>query len=100
MIGLMMEVADEGRRTPHRRGTAGGLLIRTGKRKSELRARLIPERRRLEHLGHERALVYETTLLTGLRARELRTLRVRDLSFREVPFVVLNAANEKTMHQI
>lgn len=72
------------------------LLIRRGKRKGELAARVKPRRRvELIRLGHERALIYKMALLTGLRARELRTLRVRDISFGDVPFVLLNSAREE-----
>jgi hypothetical protein len=40
-------------------------------------------------------LIYKTAILTGLRLNELRTLRVGDLSFGDVPFVALRALNEK-----
>jgi hypothetical protein len=40
-------------------------------------------------------LVYKMAILTGLRLNELRTLRVADLSFGDVPFVALRSANEK-----
>ena len=52
-------------------------------------------RRRLERLGAERALIYKTAVLTGLRLNELRTLECRDLSFGDVPFIKLNHSNEK-----
>jgi hypothetical protein len=39
-------------------------------------------------------VVYKDAWLTGRRADELRTLRVRDLSFDDVPFLVLNSSNE------
>jgi hypothetical protein len=41
-------------------------------------------------------LIYKTALLTGLRARELRTLCVGDLSFGDVPFLTLRHSNEKS----
>lgn len=34
-------------------------------------------------------------ILTGLRKNELRTLSIGDLSFGDVPFLVLRSANEK-----
>ncbi|WP_246106110.1 tyrosine-type recombinase/integrase [Rosistilla ulvae] len=43
----------------------------------------------------ERALIYKSLILTGLRSNELRTLRKNELSFGDVPFVVLNSCNEK-----
>ncbi len=46
-------------------------------------------------LGNERALMYKTLILTGLRLSELRTLTVGDLSFGDVPFLRLQSNNEK-----
>jgi len=43
----------------------------------------------------ERAMIYKTAVLTGLRADELRTLSVNDLSFGDVLFVKLRYSNEK-----
>src|SRR5205814_2069559 len=49
--------------------------VRRGKRKGEAFAELRPETvARLERVGRERALIYKTLVLTGLRANELRTL--------------------------
>lgn len=59
-------------------------------------ANVRPEvRANLERLGNERALIYKTLVLTGLRANERRTLECRDLSFGDVPFIRLRHANEK-----
>ncbi|HND55445.1 MAG TPA: site-specific integrase, partial [Pirellulaceae bacterium] len=50
----------------------------------------------LERRGRERALVYKTLVLTGLRKGELAALTVGQLELdAEPPFVVLNAADEK-----
>ena len=51
--------------------------------------------RELKLLGTERALIYRTAVLTGLRLNELRTLTYRDLSFGDVPFIKLSHSNEK-----
>ena len=51
---------------------------------------------RLERLGRERALIYKTLVLTGLRLNELRTLTVGQLQLDgPVPFLTLDAADEK-----
>ncbi|EMI58129.1 integrase-recombinase protein [Rhodopirellula sallentina SM41] len=82
--------------TARRRPLDDALTIRTGPRKGERGATIRPRRRvKLLKLGHERALIYKTALLTGLRANELRTLTVGDLSFGDVPFLKLVRSNEK-----
>ena len=49
-----------------------------------------------EQLGRERALIYKTLVLTGLRRGELASLTVGQLELDgPMPFVVLNAADEK-----
>ncbi|WP_145304505.1 tyrosine-type recombinase/integrase [Crateriforma conspicua] len=71
--------------------------IRRGPRKDQLAAKVEPQRWvELLRLGRERALIYKTFVLTGLRADELRTLECRDLSFGDVPFVRLRHSNEKS----
>ena len=51
---------------------------------------------KLERLGRERALIYKTLLLTGLRKGELASLTVGQLEFDgPMPFIVLEAADEK-----
>jgi integrase len=88
----MRRLLDQARRRP----LDDALTIRRGKNKGQQTAKLSPERRaELERLGHERALIYKTLILTGLRKNELRTLAVGDLSFGDVPFLVLRSANEK-----
>src|SRR5262249_47538753 len=67
------------------------------KRKGERYANVRPEvRERLEVLGRERALIYKTLVLTGLRKGELASLTVGQLHLDEaLPFVALDAADEK-----
>ena len=49
-----------------------------------------------EQLGRERALIYKTLVLTGLRRGELASLTVAQLELvGPMPFVLLNSANEK-----
>ena len=49
-----------------------------------------------EQLGRERALIYKTLVLTGLRKNELASLTVGQLELGgAMPFAVLNAADEK-----
>src|SRR5262249_9749889 len=71
--------------------------VRKGPRKGERYANVRPEvRERLELLGRERALIYKTLVLTGLRKGELASLTVVDSPLDEpVPFASLNAADEK-----
>jgi integrase len=73
------------------------LTVRKGPRKGERYADVRPEvRTRLELLGRERALIYKTLVLTGLRKGELASLAVAQLQLDEaVPFVALDAADEK-----
>ena len=63
-----------------RRPLLDALTVRRGKRKGEAYANVRPEvRNRLEALGRERALIYKTLVLTGLRKNELATLTVAQL---------------------
>src|SRR5262249_23842418 len=73
------------------------MTVRKGPRKGERYAELRPETRvRLEQLGRERALIYKTLVLTGLRKKELASLTVAQLYLAEaIPFVALDAADEK-----
>jgi len=53
----------------------------------------IPE---LEQLGRERQLIYATMLTTGLRKKELASVKFRNLELDcEPAFITLDAANEK-----
>lgn len=73
------------------------LTVRKGPRKGERYANVRPEARaRLERLGLERALIYKTLVLTGLRKGELESFTVAHLYLDEaIPFAVLDAADEK-----
>lgn len=52
---------------------------------------------RLEHRGRERALIYKTLVLTGLRLGELRSLTVGQLELAgRVPLIALRAADAKS----
>ncbi len=80
-----------------KRPLADALQVRRGANAGTFTAKISEARRaKLERLGHERALTYKAAILTGLRLNELRTLRVSDLSFGDIPFLVLRAANEKS----
>jgi hypothetical protein len=72
--------------------------VRRGKNKGKAIARLRPATRaRLEKLGWERALVYKTFLLTGLRKSELASLEVGQLKLDgPMPFATLEAADTKS----
>ncbi len=60
--------------------------VRRGKRKGESYADLRPETvMRLIRLGRERALIYKTLLLTGLRKGELSSLTVAHLNLEPGP---------------
>jgi integrase len=80
-----------------RRPLLDALTVRRGKRKGEAFANVRPEvRQRLEALGRERALIYKTLVLTGLRKNELATLTVAQVRLDgPVPHVELDAADEK-----
>ena len=71
--------------------------VRWGKHRGEAIFQLRPETcRRLELLGRERALIYKTLVLTGLRKSELRSLTVGQLDLDADPaFLTLDAADEK-----
>jgi integrase len=73
------------------------LTVRKGPRKGERYAKVRPEvRERLERLGRERALIYKTLVLTGLRKGELASLTVAHLRLEDaVPYLTLDAADEK-----
>ena len=80
-----------------RRPLLDAMTIRRGKHKGEAIANLRPETKsRLKLLGQERALLYKTYLLTGLRKSELASLTAGQLEL-DAPaaFAVLDAADEK-----
>src|SRR5262249_29526595 len=72
-------------------------LVRKGKRKGEEYAKLRKETvERLTRVGRERALIYKTLVLTGLRKSELASLTVAQLRLdAATPFLELDAADEK-----
>ena len=80
-----------------RRPLLDGLTIRRGSDKGKPIAKLQPETRwRLEVLGRERALIYKTLVLTGLRKGELTSLTVGQLNLDgSAPYAMLSAAYEK-----
>jgi len=73
------------------------MTINRGKRKGEVAGKLSDAtRQRLERLGWERALIYKTLVLTGLRKGELASLTVGQIDLDgPMPYIVLNAADEK-----
>ena len=73
------------------------MTIKSGKRKGQVAAKIRPkEKKRLIDLGHERALIYETMIYTGLRKNELATLTVDDLFLNaKQPFIRLKSKNSK-----
>jgi integrase len=83
--------------TAQRRPLEEAKTIRRGKNKGQAIARLTPEtERRLKDEGKERALIYKTLFLTGLRISELASLTVGQLHLdTKLPFVELAAADEK-----
>ncbi len=80
-----------------RRPLLDRMTIRRGRRKGEAVANLKDSTRaNLERLGRERALIYKTLVLTGLRRGELASLTAGDLDLNgPVPYAVLSATNEK-----
>jgi integrase len=68
-----------------------------GWRRGQRGARLRPETRtKLQTLGYERALMYRTLVLTGLRLGELASIRACDVVLDDdAPHIVLDARHEK-----
>jgi len=89
----LVKLLDVARRRP----LLDGARVLRGPNKGRPLATLQPEtRERLDRLGRERALIYKTLVLTGLRKNELATLTVGQLDLdAEPPFLVLDAADEK-----
>jgi integrase len=74
-----------------RRPLNEALMIRRGKRKGQLLARVRPEvRAALEREGRERGLLYKSAMLTGLRKGELAQLRVAFIDFCHAPYPLLH----------
>jgi len=80
-----------------RRPLLDAMTIRRGKDKGKPLADVRPQvRARLETLGRERARIYKTLVLTGLRKGELASLTVGDLALdADRPHAALRAAAEK-----
>jgi integrase len=80
-----------------RRPLLEALTVRRGKRKGEAYANVRSDvRERLEAVGRERALIYKTLVLTGLRKNELASLTVAQTRLSgPMPQFELNAADEK-----
>jgi len=80
-----------------RRPLLDRMTVHRGKRKGEVYAKLRPEvQTRLERLGRERALIYKTLALTGLRKSELASITAGQCVLDAVPaYLVLKAADEK-----
>ncbi len=89
----LVKLLDVARRRP----LVEAMTIRRGKRKGQLAANVRDEiRRDLERLGRERALIYKTLVLTGLRKGELASLTVGQLDLdAATPCLTLDAADEK-----
>ncbi len=80
-----------------RRPLLEAMTIRRGKNKGKPLAKVRPEvQTRLEALGRERALIYKTYALTGLRKNELASLTVGQVELDgPTPRAHLKAADEK-----
>ena len=89
----LMQLLDVARRRP----LLDRMTVRRGKRQGEVYGHLRPDvQRRLERLGQERALIYKTLVLTGLRKGELASLTVGQVVLdADMPYLILNAADEK-----
>ncbi len=79
------------------RPLAEAMTVRRGKRAGERYADLRPEtREQLDRLGRERALIYKTLVLTGLRKGELASLTESNLELdAPIPHIELDARDEK-----
>ena len=80
-----------------RRPLLDRMTVYRGRRKGEVYGKLRPDvQTRLERLGWERALMYKTLVLSGLRKGELASLTVGQLDLDPpTPYLVLNPADEK-----
>ena len=80
-----------------RRPLLDAMTVRRGARKGEAYGNVRPDvRERLDVIGRERALIYKTLVLTGLRKNELATLDANQLRLDgPVPHLELDAADEK-----
>ena len=80
-----------------KRPTLDAMTVRRGKDKGKLIAKLREEtRERLALLGRERALIYKTMVLTGLRKAELASITIGQVHLADsMPYLELAAADEK-----
>ena len=79
------------------RPLAEATTIQKGPRRGQQGAKVSTAyRERLERLGRERALIYKTLVLTGLRKGELASITVGQVDFTgPVPYLLLHARDEK-----
>jgi integrase len=83
--------------TTRERPLQEALMIRRGKRKGQLLARVRPEvQERLQQEGRERALLYKTAVMTGLRREELKALIVFHMDFAHKPYPLLTLPGKFT----
>jgi len=89
----LMRLLDAARRRP----LAEALTIQKGPRRGQQGAKVSGAyRERLDRLGRERALIYKTLVLTGLRKGELASITVGQVDFTgPVPHLLLHARDEK-----
>jgi integrase len=83
-----------------RRPLADAMTVRRGDAKGQSQAKLsAATRENLLRIGRERALIYKTLVLTGLRKGELASITVGQVDLgggdARVPHIVLNARDEK-----
>jgi integrase len=83
--------------TAIRRPLIEARTVRHGKNKGQPLAKVHDEvAKQLERIGRERALIYKTLVLTGLRKRELASLTIGQLHLEgRCPYLELHAADEK-----
>jgi len=83
-----------------RRPLADAMTVRRGEAKGQAQAKLsAATQENLVRVGRERALIYKTLVLTGLRKGELASITVGQVDLgggdSRVPHIVLNARDEK-----
>lgn len=91
--GELLKLLDVAQRRP----LEDGKTVKQGRNRGKQIRELKPETiDRLELLGRERALIYKTMVLTGLRKNELATLEIGQLHLEtDQPYLELEPANEK-----
>lgn len=93
-INRLLEVARE-------RPLREAMTVRTGKREGELTAKVREDvRKKRQLLGLERSAMYATIIYTGLRKKELRSLKVGQLFFDERrSYIYLHATDAKNKQE-